>query len=92
MARTKKKSRRRKIMRRNVVRPEDTLESLGDIAKRLRKASGRGTARKSGSNSNGGIVQLKLNALQVAEKAFQWRTFGPNRLPSDDHILEMARV
>jgi hypothetical protein len=72
-----------------VVRPQDTNESLEDIEKRL---APKKRAQRPSNSKLGGVMQLKLNDIRVAERAFQWRSFGPNQLPSDDHILEMARA
>jgi ParB/Sulfiredoxin domain len=40
----------------------------------------------------GATVQLERRHIMVAEKAFQWRMPGRNRIPSDDHILTLARA
>ena len=84
-----KKTRRRTVTRQGVVRPEDTGETFADLEKRAGK---KRTARGGGAKPVSGVVFLKLSRVRVAEKVFQWRDFGPNRVPSDDHILEMART
>jgi hypothetical protein len=38
------------------------------------------------------VQHLKRDRIRVAEQVFQWRRFKSNRIPSDDHILQMART
>ncbi len=89
MKKAKKKARRRTVTRQGVVRPVDTGETFEDLEKLAAK---KGAATIDAAKHPTGTVSLKLNRVRVAEKVFQWRTLGPNRVPSDDHILEMARA
>ncbi len=78
---------RRTITRGNVRRPEDTLESIEELEVKLATAEALTLPSKPGA-----IVGLRRKAIKVAERAFQWRIPKHNRLPSDDHILTLARA
>lgn len=84
----KETDRRRSITRAGIKRPKDTRETMGDIAAKL--AGNAGAARKHAAA--GAVVKLKRNDICVAEAVFQWRTPQYNMLPSNDHILEMAKA
>lgn len=83
----KETGRRRAITRAGITRPTDTGETVGDIAAKL--AANAGAARK---HAAGASVKLKLKDICVAEKVFQWRIPQYNMLPSDDHILDLAKA
>jgi ParB-like chromosome segregation protein Spo0J len=78
---------RRTIMRLNVRRPEDTGETIDALERRL--AVTGAPVLPEGSDAT---VQIKREHIKVAEKVFQWRLQRHNRLPSDDHILNLARA
>jgi ParB-like chromosome segregation protein Spo0J len=40
----------------------------------------------------GVTVQVAREHIKVAENAFQWRVPKRNHIPSDDHILTLARA
>lgn len=42
--------------------------------------------------ASGAVVGLKRKDIRVAEKVFQWRIPQYNMIPSDDHILELAKA
>lgn len=84
----KETDRRRAITRAGIKRPKDTRETMDDIAAKL--AANAGAARKHAAA--GAVVKLKRKDICVAEAVFQWRTPQYNMLPSNDHILEMAKA
>lgn len=89
MKKAKKKAKRRTVTRQGVVRPEDTGETFEDLEKLVGKP---GTASAEAAKHTTSTVTLKLNRVRVAAQVFQWRVLGPHLIPSDDHILDMARV
>lgn len=86
--RNKDTDRRRAITRAGIKRPKDTEETVERIAAKL--AASAGAVRKDAAA--GASVELKRENICVAEKVFQWRIPQHNMLPSDDHILELARA
>ena len=78
---------RRTITRGSVKRPTDTEETIETLEARLARAAARALPAKPGA-----IVQLGRRYIKVAEKAFQWRMPKRNQIPSDDHILTLARA
>jgi ParB-like nuclease family protein len=87
MSRKKNVRGRRTIKRGNVTRPSDTGETIETLETRL--ATARAPALPA---TPGSIVGLSRKFIKVAEKAFQWRMPKRNRIPSDDHILTLARA
>jgi ParB-like nuclease domain len=86
-----KKSRSRTITRQGIIRPTDTGETFSDIEKQLTSKEAAQRAASKGT-PKGEVVSLKRSSIRVAAKVFQWRRFGRNLLPSDDHILDLARA
>jgi ParB-like nuclease family protein len=80
--------RRRAITRAGIKRPPDTGETVDAIAAKLAANAGAGRKR----TAAGAVVKLKGKDIRVAEKVFQWRKPQYNMLPSDDHILELAKA
>lgn len=78
---------RRTLTRGNVTRPSDTGETLGDLEARLVTAGAPTLPEVPGAT-----VEMARRHIKVAEKVFQWRVLGRNRIPSDDHILELAQA
>lgn len=88
MSRNKKNKRvRRTITRGNVRRPNDTRETIEDLEARLATAGAPTLPAEAGA-----IVQVAREHIKVAQKAFQWRVPTRNQIPSDDHILTLARA
>jgi hypothetical protein len=87
MSPKKSKRVRRVIKRLNVRRPDDTGETIGDLERRLATAKAP-TLPKTPNTT----VQLARKQIKVAGKVFQWRLPKRNQLPSDDHILTLARA
>src|SRR5262249_52778644 len=75
------------ITRGSVKRPTDTGETIETLEAQLATAGARALPAKPGA-----IVQLGRRYIKVAEKAFQWRMPKRNQIPSDDHILALARA
>jgi len=88
MSRNKKNKRvRRTITRGNVRRPYDTGETIEDLEARLATGGAPTLPVEAGAT-----VQVAREHIKVAEKAFQWRVPKRNQIPSDDHILTLARA
>lgn len=87
MSRKKNVRRRRTIQRGNVRRPSDTGETIDVLEARLAAAGAPTLPAKPGA-----AVGLIRKYIKVAEKAFQWRVPKRNLIPSDDHILNLARA
>src|SRR3569833_2179361 len=84
----KKKIRPRKILKRlDVKRPRDTGETIEELETRLAATGAPAFPRKPGVT-----IQLSRKHIKVAERAFQWRIPKRNLIPSDDHILNLARA
>jgi phage gp16-like protein len=91
VTRRARKVQRRTISRQGITRPDDTDETLSDIAKRLiQKQPAQRAASKAAAKET--VVFLKRSRICVAARAFQWRRFGRNLVPSDDHILDLAKA
>src|SRR5262245_49881416 len=73
----------------DIIFPKDTGETLEDLRKRLR---GKNPASASQAANATKPTGLRRKAIKVAEKAFQWRRFGRNNLPRQEHILGMAKA
>jgi hypothetical protein len=78
---------RRTITRGNVKRPTDTRETIEGLEARLATAVAPALPKTPGAT-----VQISRKRIKVAEKVFQWRMPKRNRIPSDDHILTLARA
>jgi len=78
---------RRTIKRGNVRRPSDTGETIDALEARLVDSASTGVAHITRRHR---WVDRKY--IKVAEKAFQWRVPKRNLIPSDDHILTLARA
>src|SRR5713226_5935721 len=87
MSRKKNARARRTIMRGNVRRPSDTGETIDALEARLATAGAPTLPVKPSAPA-----QLRRTFIKVAEKAFQWRVPKRNHIPSDDHILTLARA
>lgn len=83
----KKARTRRTLTRGNITRPSDTGETIEALEARLATAGAPTLPAERGAT-----VQITRKHIKVAEKAFQWRVLGRNRIPSDDHILELAQA
>lgn len=87
MSRKKDVRVRRTIKRGNVRRPNDTGEAIDALEARLATAGAPALPKTLGAT-----VQISRKHIKVAEKAFQWRMPKRNLIPSDDHILNLARA
>jgi hypothetical protein len=85
-----KKRGRKTLTRQGIIRPEDTGETLTDIQKRIGRRRQAPSASK--PNLKPTLIYLARDSIEVAERVFQWRRFGRNLIPSDDHILTLARA
>lgn len=78
---------RRTLRRESVRRPRDTYETLEELEGRL--AATKATVLPETTDTP---VSLDRKRIKVAERAFQWRVPQRNQIPSDDHILNLARA
>jgi len=81
--------RRRTITRQGITRPKDTNETFDDIKRRVGNQQSAPATTTPGQPAT--TVYLRRDSIHVASAVFQWRQPKRNQLPSDDHILGMAK-
>jgi hypothetical protein len=74
----------KRLVRKDIRKPEDANETHGDVQQALTNAKGSSVLK--------GTLALSRNSIIVAEKVFQWRLLDTDVANREDHILSMANV
>ena len=74
----------KRLVRKDIRKPEDTNEKHEDVRERIAKASGSEVLK--------GTLGLKRNSIVLAEKVFQWRLLDTDVVDREEHILDMANA